>query len=159
MTSTPGESRTVFAYSNLSRESRVLIEPWEVYLHIAAQFEVRVSGQVVYAEELFPVVEFAICSQIWSAVEAEPTPDFIYTSIEAEEEGLIWIKRAERGWRIGSALQEKPSSEVLSLADIRPALNLLYVQLRSDVKTRFQVDIENLFAWKGVPVPRHDPVR
>ncbi len=148
-----GENKVVFAYSKLAHEPSRLVEPWEVYLRITADFQVQVSSRTVYSEQLFPIVEFAILSQVWRLKDSEAGRDFVYTSMEAEEEGLVWIRRQEGGWLIGSVFQERESYELVSLSEIQRSLDALYARLRSEVKARFEVDIEALFAWKGAPLP------
>ena len=153
----PSQSKVAFIYSNLSHEGSQLSEPWQIYLRIVSDLEITILGQTVYSERLFPVVEFAIQSQIWSASESETGRDFVFTSMESEEEGIVWIRRRDGGWQVGSLLKEREASQLVAPDEMLAALDALYFQLRSEVKTLFHVDIETLFAWKRAapPTKRH----
>ncbi len=143
-----------FSYSNLSRGRPSLTEPWEICLGIEADFLIEVSGREIFSQPYFPVVEFAVDAQIWSSSVRFTQHDFMYTSMEAEQKGLVWIKRAEAGWVVGSAWRKEESSGALNLFEIQAALDSFYFTLRHDVKNTFGIDIEPLFAWMGAKAPR-----
>src|SRR5690348_8559472 len=140
--------QVTFSYDRLSRSRSSLSQPWEICLGIDASFRVDVAGENIYSEELFPVVEFAVDAEIWSATAQQTQQDFAYTSMDAEQKGLIWVKRVEGGWQLGSALREKGASKPVDLLEIQAALDAFYFRLREDVKTIFGVDINVLFDWQ-----------
>lgn len=141
---------TNFSYSNLSYNGICPTEPWQVYLHIVADFEVNVDGCLLYAEQLFPVVEFVIEAQVWARGLPGKVTDFIFASMESEQEALIWIRSCDEAWRIGSTM-EGTSSGPLQVTEAVGALNDLYHRLRADVAGTLHTDIEDLFAWEGRP--------
>ena len=154
MDSLSNQGSLSFLYANLTNEGSALVEPWEVYLRIVADFQVLVGGRTLYSESLFPVVEFAIQSAAWSSRVVQGGPDFVYTSMEADEEGLVWIKPAGERWQIGSVFQEKVDPlPPLELFEVQLAVDDFYAGLRRDVLALFQVDISGLFSWKGIGIP------
>jgi hypothetical protein len=142
------KSRIAFKFWNLKTEVLNPRDEWDVYLRLEASFAMEICSQVIYQEELFPVVEFATLSQIWlSEVDSDPR-DFVYTSIESDVVGLVWLKRTTGGWRAGSAYQSSESSVALNLWEVRSSLNDYYNSLRGAVKEQFGPDIAALREWK-----------
>jgi hypothetical protein len=155
MDSFSSQEPVVFSYRNLLHEGSALVEPWEVYLQIVADFEVSVMGRIIYSEKLFPVVEFAVQSQAWLINVAQNAQDFVFSSMESEDQGLVWIKACDSEWLVGSVFEEAEPSSPVQLIAIQSALDNFYMSLRSDVRARFQADIASLFAWKGIQAPNH----
>jgi len=142
-------SRMEFRWRDLSQEVPTVRDPSDLYLHVVATFSVIVNHQVIYEMELFPVVEFAINSQRWSSEVGLTQEDFSYTSLEAEEEGLVWFKKQSDGWRVGSILQQCECTLALGLKEIQRSVDEYYVGLRGAIKQQFGLDIEDLFDWRG----------
>ena len=122
-----------FEFDHLTKDSPQLAEPWEIYLRIVADFRVVASGTTIYSEQQFCVVEFAIESQIWARATKETLTDFFYTSIEADEKGLVWIRRELDRWRVGSVFQTLECKETFSLREITRALDDYYQQLKESI--------------------------
>jgi hypothetical protein len=142
--------KLAFRFENVFTDGPLSAEPWQIYLRVVGDFKIAVWGVPIYAEEQFCLVEFAIQSQIWSRAAAQEPRDFVYTSLEAEESGLVWLRQEASGWRIGSVFQESACPESFSLAEIVIALDNYYHRLRRDVDDIYHVDIASLFAWSGV---------
>jgi len=135
-------------------DAAALAEPWQTYLRIVGDFKIEVRAASIYTEEQFPLVEFAIQSQIWSREAVLQPRDFNYTSLESEEPSLVWFRMEQGTWKIGSAFQDRDCAELFGLEEIVAALDRYYKELRRHVDERFHVDIAGLFDWSGVP--RHD---
>jgi hypothetical protein len=114
-----------------------VVETHEVYLRIVADFEVIIDGCVIYAEQLFTVVEFAIASQAWVRGPRSSERDFIFTSMESEDEGLVWIKNHNGEWRLGSAI-ECTSAGPRQLLDVTGALMPSIVVCEPTSRMRFR---------------------
>lgn len=142
--------KIAFAFENVVIDGPALTEPWQVYLRVVGDFKIEAGGVALYKEEQFCLVEFAIQSQFWSRVTAREPQDFTYTSIEAEQPGLVWFRLEQGGWKVGSVFQERDCSELFSLGEIVGALDDYYEKLRRDVNAGFHIDIAGLFAWSGV---------
>lgn len=139
-----------FRWHDLQQEVSSLREPVDVYLHTVATFSVEVLRELIYREDLFPVVEFGIKSQRWLSEVSLTEENFIFTSLDAEEQGLVWFRREQSGWKIGSVFQSRQSKGALPLKDIRQALNEYYTTLRTAVRDSFDFDINDLLPGDGV---------
>jgi len=129
------------AFDNVHADNSSLAEDWELLLRVVADFEVSVDENVIYAELEFCVVEFGVQAIQWSRRPFHG--DFIYRTMEAEEPGLVFIKKQEGGWQIGS-IHQTSEAQPLSLAIVRAAVDDYWHRLRKIVGTRFQRDIETL---------------
>lgn len=150
MESTSGKVKIAFVFENVFIDEPTLTEPWQAYLRVVGDFKIQVRTATIYREEQFCLVEFAIQSQIWSRAAALEPQDFTYTSIEAEEPGLVRFRLEQGGWKIASIFQERDCSELFSLEEIVAALDDYYERLRRGVNERFHVDIAGLFNWSGL---------
>ena len=129
------------------KDCPTLTEPWQVYLRVVGDFKVLASGTTICSEQQFCVVEFAIESQAWSRKAKQEPSDFIYKSIEADENGLVWVRRKLDKWSVGSIFQIAESRETFELAEITGALDNYYGRLRKAVLETFETDIAALFEW------------
>jgi hypothetical protein len=136
-----------FAFADVKVDGGRLKEPWQVYLRIIGRFSVHVGERVLYVEESFCVVEFAIKSQLWLARVNETQEDFIYTSQESEESDLFWIRRSGAGWRIGSVYQEYEELSTFPLELLAAALCSYFNNLRRFVTEAFGRDIVDVLGW------------
>lgn len=145
----PCKPEIIFSFSDLSKDRPRLVEPWEIYLGVTGTFAIEVSGDIIYSEPHFCLAEFAISSQLWSRTSVLSPEDFTYTSMEAEEAGLVWIRSEPGGLRVGSVFERHPCQQLLSFGEVVAALDDYYEQLRSAVKEKFDIDIAHLFEWRA----------
>jgi hypothetical protein len=82
-----------FAFSDIDVDGNSLAEPWQICLRIVGSFAIKVGENILYSEQGFCLVEFGIESQLWLKRVKKTQEDFVYTSQESEELGLVWIKR------------------------------------------------------------------
>jgi hypothetical protein len=136
-----------FAFADVKLDGGRLNEPWEVYLRIVGNFSVNVGKRVLYGEESFCLVEFAIKSQLWLARVNETQEDFVYTSQESEEPDLFWIRQSGAGWRIGSVYQEYEEPKTFPLEILVAALSSYFNRLRAFVAEAFGRDIVDVLGW------------
>lgn len=139
-----------FRFESLGQDVPALVEPFHFYLNVTGDFAARVDDEVVYSEEMFTVVEFAIQTQRWQRGLFRRYRDFIFTSMEAEGP-LLWIKRPSAGGRgrvIGSV--DCRESKVVPPKSIKLALDTYHRKLREDVEAKWNYDIDLLFQWPGV---------
>ena len=137
-----------FEYRNLATDNSDLVALWEVYLRITADFSLLVSGRKIYEENSFPIVEFASLGAEWISSVAVPREDFIYTSVESEDEGLVWIKKEGEKWRVGSVHQERDSSELFYFSEIRESFESFYQSLKTEIMNCCRADIDAVLAWR-----------
>jgi hypothetical protein len=139
-----------FTFYDLTSDGARLSQPWEVYLSIVGRFSVRVGERVLYAEELFCVVEFAIKSQLWLRRVKDTDEDFVYTSQESDEPSLFWIKKSREGWRLGSVYQEYEEPTTFDLDSLAAGLSAYFDRLREFVAEGFGTDIVAILRWAEV---------
>ncbi len=60
-------------------------QAWQLLLRINTHFQILINGEIAYDEVDFPVVEFAAAAFTWLE---DGQSDFLYTSMESEEEPL-----------------------------------------------------------------------
>lgn len=93
---------------------------WDAVLRIVGDFILRMSGRVVYREVEFCLVEFAVALASWFAVATDMGPDFVYTSMESETEGLVRFTRLKPGtWRVSAADQDHDEAGSLTTTELK----------------------------------------
>ena len=95
-------------FTDARQERAGLRDKLDLLLGVVATIEVWVGGKLVYREEMFPIVELRAALGTWLGGAFAEGRDFEFQSVESDEEGLIWLRRIDSGWRIGSIHQEFP---------------------------------------------------
>jgi hypothetical protein len=75
-------------------------------------FCVKINGKVFFEQPLFPVMEFLYFYLKW-----DKKHDFIYNTIESEENPMISFKRGISGWRIDSVWKQFDCKERFRVED------------------------------------------
>lgn len=138
-------SKIIFSFvideEEMGRED--LREHWQVYLRVVGDFKIHINEKIFYRETQFCLVEFAAQLSKWLN-RGEYSKEFIYTSMESEEERLIWFRKEWNGWRIGSIYQEYEESTTFNdEAIIAPASE--YIEnLRNTLLTDYNISIDKL---------------
>lgn len=109
----------------------------DVVANLEADLRLEVDGEEIYAEASFPVAELAAGLARWSTTPSDDRPDFEFDSISAEEPGLIWIRRVDDGWRVGSIRQEKPDLRAFSGPEIDQLVQDYIGELRDRVEETY----------------------
>lgn len=118
-----------------------LPEPYDVLLGLNAHFELVTSRGILLSEPEFTVVEFAASLARWLRDGLPQNHDFAFESVEAEESGLVWFRRVDDGWRVGSVWQSIPDPEPKSLEEIRQAAEAFSRALLEDAQRQFGLDL------------------
>jgi hypothetical protein len=137
------EQTLKFSFDNIRADNSSLRENWELLLRVVSDFEITVGSSMIYREEEFCVVEFAVQAVEWSRQLGHG--DFEYRTLEAEETGLVFIKSAGTGWQVGS-IHQLCEAQPLPLAAIRVAIEDYWVGLHDAVKAQFDRDISALLS-------------
>ena len=134
-----------FEFSDLHVDGDALSQSWQRYLRLVGRFSIAVGEIEIFSEQEFCLVEFGIQSQLWLRRAAETGEDFIYTSEESEEPGLVWIKKLDEVWHLGTITHV--SSTQFAFDVVRSALGLYFEKLRHAVLAKYELDIVSLFSW------------
>ena len=87
-----------FAFRELRKEGPIE-ERWQMLLRIEATFTFTVRGVTILEDPHFNVVEFAAAAAKWLRHAAS---EFSYSTMDAEENDIVFFRRANSHWRAGS---------------------------------------------------------
>jgi len=90
------------------------------------EFEISVDGQVFFYESMFPILELAQYCQKWIN---DRNSDFIYNTVESDENPLIAFNRVEGGWKLESVWREFECKKVFSETDVINFVNKIIHQV------------------------------
>lgn len=123
--------RLEFSNVHFEREIRT---KWDVLLRILGDFAVSVGGRIIYREVDFCLVEFAVALGNWLVIATDLGPDFVYTSLESETEGLVRFTRLTPGaWRVTAAHQEQEAVVSLTTIEVKDAALAYIGELRTSL--------------------------
>ena len=114
-----------FVVSDLHHERPAATDYDGVLLGLNCNFAVQLDHQVLFEEAEFPVLEFVEQLADWLAESPGPSANFSYESIESDVEDLVWIRRSDHGWRLGSAIHDSVAHNPFRLDEVRRALTAL----------------------------------
>lgn len=80
-------------------------------------FCVKINGEVFFEQPLFPIMEFLYFYLKW-----DKKHDFIYNTIESEENPMILFKRGVSGWQIDSVWKKFDYKELFRVEDFITAV-------------------------------------
>jgi hypothetical protein len=118
-----------FTYRDLSRQLVPGVEGIEV--RFTAEFTIRQAGQVIFQDDAFDVVAFAMASQAWAT--GVTSVGFEFDGVEISQRGAAWFVAAAR----------------CELEEIVDALDLFYSRLRRQIADEFGFDLDALFTRGG----------
>jgi hypothetical protein len=128
-----------FEFTNLHFEGEIRTK-WDTLLRIVGDFTLRIRDRAIYTEVDFCLVEFAVALANWLAIATDLGPDFIYTSLESDIEGLVRFTRIDRGvWQISAAHEDHEARDTFTTADLKSAALAYIRELRSQLPS--SVDI------------------
>lgn len=117
-----------FKFHNVSSSNGIAQEMWQALLWVEADFVVEVDEGILLSESYWCIVELATSFSTWLRDASENGPEFSYTSMDDEQEGLLWFRRTLNGtWSVGSAWQKFESATPLPFSDLKEAAQQ-YVQ-------------------------------
>jgi hypothetical protein len=113
---------------------------WEVLLRVVGDFFIYASQSLLYSEVEFCLVEFSVQLAQWLGRLGPHAPDFAYTSMESDVEGLVRIVRTGPDqWRVSAAHQAYDEQRTFSTAEIQRAAVDFICELRAALKDRLDV--------------------
>lgn len=92
-------------------------------------FEIETEEGKFFEEPEFPIYEFILSYDVWKRDPDFLKKDFIYTSLETEENSLIKFKYEGCGWKILSPWELFSCEIIFTDADINKA----FVQLKENI--------------------------
>lgn len=112
-------------------------------------FSIRDSQGVVFDEEHFSALEFALAVVRWCPSGVAPGEDFEFISVDSEDIGLVWFRRdaedASR-WRVGSVWFPSRVSESLSWDELYRAFVSLCDEIEAVAPERVRSRLRRLFS-------------
>ena len=147
------------SFDGLHADNSALANDWELMLRLVGDFEISISGERLYKEQEFCVVEFGVQAVSWVRNPLRQS-EFLYRTVEAEETGLVFIKQRETGWQVGS-IHQLFAAPVMKLQVIADAVEGYWMRLLQQTKQQFQCDICPLLSLpaRAVGAIKHRPER
>lgn len=97
-------------------------ELWQAMLWIEGEFTVSVYEGTLVDEPHWNVLELAVQLCSWLALATDVGPSFVYSSMDAEQEGLLRFDPvADKHWKVGSAWGKCRPSTLYTFSQIRAA--------------------------------------
>ena len=84
-------------------------------LYDERDFSISVNGQIFFCQPHFPMLEFAQYCQQWLK---KPGKDFVYNTIESDENPLIAFYKQKDVWRLESVWKKFECNEIFSDNDV-----------------------------------------
>jgi hypothetical protein len=147
----PDETMRI-AFDNLHFDGEIRTE-WDVLLRIVGDITLWVRDRAIYREVEFPFVEFALHLANWFVMATDLGPDFVYTSLESETEGLIRFTRLSLGsWRVTAAYQHQEALDALTTEELKNAVLAYIRDLRGRLRPKVDIlqYVENPKARKAL---------
>lgn len=118
-------------------------EWYQALVNVEGDFAVRLPSGVLIEDSHWCVVELAHALRGWLRTADE---DFVYTSMDDEEEGLLWFRReAPDVWRVGSVRQRFEAEETFSQAALAGAARAFVERVENLVRTGLRIDLAQRF--------------
>lgn len=130
-----------FSYTNIHFEGNDLTNEWHILLDILGDFTIKVGSHILYQEEGFSLVEFAIELNDWLLADFRNERDFAADLTEYDEVGLVqfWAQ-GNHQWRVGSSRQQYEETTCFD-ADVIEAVCHTYIEtVVADLKNKFGIE-------------------
>jgi hypothetical protein len=124
-------------HSNLRADPDRLNDPTDVIVNLEADVRLEIDGDVIYEELSFPLAELACALARWMPIPLSERPDFEFDSMSSEEIGLLWIRRVDGTWRVGSIHQSRTPLSALTGDDVDDFARAVISELAEEVRTTF----------------------
>ena len=134
----------IFENLQLDESFEPFLEDWQLELGVVADFQILADGEVLYSEKEFCLVEFAKQVWDWTADVADCKRDFCYHSLESDEPTLVWIKRRNGLWAVGSSNQEYEKENGFELTVIVTQVRCFVEDLINDVPFPLKKSVSSL---------------
>lgn len=113
-----GNGSARIRFRDAQQERPTIRDRYDLLLGVVATLEVDFRDRLLYREDGFPIVELRTELESWLRHGFRRHADFEFRSMESDEDGFVWFRRVEDGWRIGSIHQEFPAIEPLSAPEV-----------------------------------------
>lgn len=133
-------------FTGLRADPPRLSDVIDVVANIEADVRLETDGGAIYDEVSFPVAELAVALTRWTQAPVTNRADFEFDSMSAEEPGLLFIRRADDGWRVGSIHQERAESRIFTAVEVDEFVRTFIRQLTREVATAFGPDVSALLS-------------
>lgn len=128
-------------FTGLRADPPRLSDATDVVANLEADVRLETDGEAIYDEVSFPVAELAVTLTRWMQAPVTNRADFEFDSMSAEEPGLLWIRRASDGWRVGSIHQEGPEPRIFTPVEVDEFVRTFIERLTEEVATAFGLDV------------------
>lgn len=130
------------SFTDAAFDRRELRDHYDLLLGVVATLSLCVDELVVYGEEMFPVVELRVALQYWTEAGLMNRQAFEFTSLEAEEEGLIYFRPEDPDlWRVGSVFLGAGGRPLVADGDLRAAVRGFIAEVDSWVEREMNVSV------------------
>ncbi|MDR1202998.1 MAG: hypothetical protein LBL58_15400 [Tannerellaceae bacterium] len=105
------------------------IESWDYtrLMELECWFCVKINNRIFFEEPLFPLLEFIYFYIEWGKDEKK---NFVYNTIESEENPMIIFAKRKRKWRINSVWRRFECAEMFELEQLTGAVDKMIETLR-----------------------------
>lgn len=91
-------------------------------LNTECDFCIQVNERTYYEQPQFPILEFLRCYLEW-----DQKHDFIYNTLESDEQPMIAFQKQITGWRLNSVWQKFDCTNSFHLEDFVEAVETLFL--------------------------------
>ena len=131
---------------------RQIEEWWQALLNIEGIFTVEVSKGLLLEEPHWCIVELASALKKWLP-EGPLGNEFVYTSMDEEQEGLLWFRLVSPDrWQIGSAWEIFSCTETFCLSVLMSACQEYIAHVEEEVKTVLGLELKSRFLEYSAPI-------
>lgn len=128
----------------LPRQNPLLRNVNDKILIEADQFKLIVDGVEILDCPFMPIVELALQLMEWVDHVELDSKDFYYDSVEHDEAGIVFFKKVNGGWQVGSIWQKTTSSMIVPLYKIRNAVNNFIGKLDAQLAIEYGFNLYQL---------------
>lgn len=132
----------------LRREGLTSLEnPHLILARVIADLRLTCDGNEILDEPDFPVIDLVLQLSEWLERGSATKVPFSYTSIAAEDPGVIWFQPVDSaGWRLGSTLVDRDCPSAKPLESIRAA-SMAFIDSVSRSAASLGIDVPALMDW------------
>lgn len=112
---------------------------WDYLIRNVGDISIILDGELVYWEEEFCLVEFAVQTVEWLCVLASKGEDFSYSSLEHESPSMIAFVRVGLDWKMLIHGENCSNSRMLDDIEICIAFSVFVTKIRQEYIHKFDI--------------------